>query len=177
MNDELLTKHFGDKGGFSRVSNTLIRLYTLLDGFDASTAGLYAYLRSWRNSSDPSSPMHNIVWHSRDYMYEQSGLKRKAFNARLKALETYGLVSVVKSKTVANKDYFIVHDPLERDEFLRRWPEVAERFIETAAEIERRNKEFRQQQLAAEIAEVRNAYAEEWSVQKEQTGVSKTDNP
>src|SRR5690554_4070496 len=122
MNDELIKKHFGDEDGFSRVSNTLIRLYTLLDDFDVTTAGLYAYLRSWRNS-DPKSEMYNTVWLSREYMYEQSGLKRKAFNKRLNVLRKYGLVSVVKSKTVANKDYFIVHDPLERDEFLRRFPE------------------------------------------------------
>lgn len=38
-----LTKHFGDERGFSRISNTLTRLYTQLDGFDATTVGLYAY--------------------------------------------------------------------------------------------------------------------------------------
>jgi hypothetical protein len=176
MNDELIKKHFGDEGGFSRVSNTLIRLYTLLDDFDVTTAGLYAYLRSWRNS-DPKSKMYNIVWLSREYMYEQSGLKRKAFNKRLNVLRKYGLVSVVKSKTVANKDYFIVHDPLERDEFLRRFPEVAERFIETAAEIDSKNKEYRQRKLAEEIEAARLEHAKKWNVQKEQSGVSKTDNP
>ena len=177
MNEELIKKHFGDKDGFSRVSNTLIRLYTLLDGFDVTTAGLYAYLRSWRHSKDPSSHMYNVVWLSREYMYEQTGLGRRAFNSRLAALEKYGLVSVIKSKTIANKDYFIIHDPLDRDEFLQRFPEVAAKFIETAAEIEQKNAEFRRQQLAKEIEEARKVHAEEWNVQNVQSGVYKTHSP
>ncbi|MFF2501081.1 hypothetical protein [Peribacillus sp. NPDC058075] len=49
---EQLIKHFGDPTGFSRISNTLVHFYTLLDGFDVTIAGLYAFLRSWRNTTN-----------------------------------------------------------------------------------------------------------------------------
>lgn len=153
---EKLTKHFGDPAGFSRVSNTLVRLYTQLEGFDATTVGLYAYLRSWRNSSDDE--MKHIVWHSREYLYAQSGMGRKAFNARLAVLRKYGLVDIVKSPIVANKDYFVVHDPLTRDEFIEKYSDEIAKFFEKVDEIEKRNADDRKrreeivrQKLAAEI--------------------------
>lgn len=142
LSEELLVKHFGNEDGFSRVSNTLTRLYTQLEGFDASTVGLYAYMRSWRNTTDPT--MLNIVWHSREYLYAQSGLGRKAFGARLEVLKKYGLVDVVKSSIVPNKDYFVVHDPLERNEFVAKYPEVIYEFLEKADDIEKKNAEDRE---------------------------------
>lgn len=154
--EEQLVKQFGDPSGFSRVSNTLVRLYTLLDGFDATTAGLYAYLRSWRNTSNPD--MFGIVWHSREYLYAQSGLGRKAFDSRLAVLKKYGLVDVVKSPQVPNKDYFVIHDPLTRDEFIEKYPDEVKRFFEkveainskAAADRERRQR-FALEKLAEEV--------------------------
>jgi hypothetical protein len=149
-----LTKHFGDPNGFSRISNTLTRLYTQLEGFDATTVGLYAYLRSWRNTTDEK--MKGIVWHSREYLYAQSGLGRKAFEARLKVLKKYGLVDVVKSPVVPNKDYFVVHDPLSRDEFIEKYPAEVEKFLKIVAEIEAKNeadREKRQQIARQKLAE------------------------
>jgi hypothetical protein len=132
-----LKKHFGDPNGFSRISNTLTRLYTQLEGFDATTVGLYAYLRSWRNTADEK--MKGIVWHSREYLYAQSGLGRKAFESRLRVLKKYGLIDVVKSPMVPNKDYFVVHDPLSRDEFIAKYPVEVEIFFKAASEIEEKN--------------------------------------
>jgi replication initiation and membrane attachment protein DnaB len=155
MIKEKLTKHFGDPNGFSRISNTLTRLYTQLDGFDATTVGLYAYLRSWRNTRDEK--MRGIVWHSREYLYAQSGLGRKAFEARLRVLKKYGLIDVVKSPVVPNKDYFVVHDPLTRDEFIEKYPAEVELFFKTAEEIEAKNladREKRQQIARDKLAEV-----------------------
>ena len=134
--DEQLTKHFGAPKGFSRVSNTLTRLYTLLDGFDASTIGLYAYLRSWRNTSDPN--MKGIVWHSREYMYLQSGLGRTAFASRLNKLIEVGLVEIIKSPTIPNKDYFIVYDPLDRDTFIEKFGDKVDKFFNDVDELEDR---------------------------------------
>lgn len=149
-----LTKHFGDERGFSRISNTLTRLYTQLDGFDATTVGLYAYLRSWRNTSDEQ--MKGIVWHSREYLYAQSGLGRKSFNARIEVLKKYGLVDVVKSPMVPNKDYFVIHDPLSRDEFIAKYPDEVEKFFEKAEGIEAKiaaDREKRQQIAREKLAE------------------------
>jgi len=180
---EQLTKHFGDPTGFSRMSNTLVRLYPLLDGFDATTAGLYAYLRSWRNTTDPK--MLGIVWHSRDYLQAQSGLGRKAFDSRLAALKKYGLVSVVKSPIVANKDHFVVHDPLTRDEFIVKYPKEVEAFFtkvdeineRTAADRERRKK-IAEERLAEEVQLSHLRRAAMSNVQKgTDDSASKTDIP
>lgn len=144
--EKILIRHFGDPGGFSRVSNTLVRLYTQLDGFSSDVVGLYAYLRSWRNTTDPE--MLNIVWHSREYLYLQSGLGRRAFDTRLKVLEKYGLVNVFKSKITANKDYFVINDPLERDEFIARFSEEVAGFFKKRDELEKKtqlDRERRQQ--------------------------------
>ncbi|EMY5504902.1 hypothetical protein A6283_05670 [Bacillus wiedmannii] len=46
--EDTLKKHFGDPTGFSRVSNSLVRLYTLLPEFNSDVVGLYAYMWSWR---------------------------------------------------------------------------------------------------------------------------------
>lgn len=149
-----LKKHFGDPNGFSRISNTLTRLYTQLEGFDATTVGLYSYLRSWRNTTDEK--MKGIVWHSREYLYAQSGLGRKAFESRLRVLKKYGLVDVVKSPVVPNKDYFVVHDPLSRDEFIAKYPVEVEQFYKIAEEIEAKNladREKRQKIVRDKLAE------------------------
>ncbi|MCU4820280.1 hypothetical protein OCA00_01315 [Bacillus cereus] len=140
--EEILMKHFGMHTGFSRVANSLVRLYTLLPGFNSDVVGLYAYMRSWRNSN--SEDLLYTVWHCREYLQLQSGLGRKAFNTRLKVLETYGLVEIKKSPRVANKDYFIVHDPLERDVFLETYRQYVDGFLDKAAEIEARNKTDRE---------------------------------
>ncbi|RFU60525.1 hypothetical protein D0466_21105 [Peribacillus glennii] len=130
---EQLTKHFGHPAGFSRTSNTLIRLFTLLESFNSDTAGLYAYLRSCRNTTDPK--MQGIVWRSPEYLQAQSGLGRKAFDSRLAVLKKYGLVDTVKSPVVANKDYFVVLDPLSRDEFITRYPDQIDAFFTVVDEI------------------------------------------
>ncbi|HDR8094248.1 TPA: hypothetical protein QCZ12_004359 [Bacillus cereus] len=142
LSEEILMKHFGMHIGFSRVANSLVRLYTLLPGFNSDVVGLYAYMRSWRNSN--SEDLLYTVWHCREYLQLQSGLGRKAFNTRLSVLVTYGLVEIKKSPQVANKDYFIVHDPLERDEFLITYRQYVDEFLNKAAEIEARNKTDRE---------------------------------
>ncbi|EPC8419964.1 hypothetical protein ACR3AO_002553 [Bacillus wiedmannii] len=139
---DILMKHFGMHTGFSRVANSMVRLYTLLPGFNSDVVGLYAYMRSWRNTSNED--LLHTVWHCREYLQLQSGLGRKAFNTRLKVLETYGLVEIKKSPMVANKDYFIVHDPLERDVFLETYQQYVDEFLSKAAEIEVRNKTDRE---------------------------------
>ncbi|MFL1665314.1 hypothetical protein [Bacillus cereus] len=142
LSEEILMKHFGMHTGFSRVANSLVRLYTLLPGFNSDVVGLYAYMRSWRNSN--SEDLLYTVWHCREYLQLQSGLGRKAFNNRLSVLQMYGLVEIKKSPQVANKDYFIVHDPLERDEFLVTYRQYVNGFLDKAAEIEARNKTDRE---------------------------------
>ncbi|HDX9587941.1 TPA: hypothetical protein ROX98_000862 [Bacillus pseudomycoides] len=173
LSEDILKKHFGDHTGFSRVANSLVRLYTLLPGFNSDVVGLYAYMRSWRNSSNED--LLYTVWHSRDYLQLQSGLGRKAFNTRLSVLVTYGLVEIKKSPQVANKDYFIVHDPLERDEFLETYRQYVDEFLDKAAEIETRNKTYRErryeeqkQQLYEDIRMSHEARKVP-SVQKEQS--------
>lgn len=52
-------------------------------------------MRSWRNTNN--GDLLHIVCHYREYLQLQSGLGRKAFNTRLKVLETYGLVDIKKS--------------------------------------------------------------------------------
>jgi hypothetical protein len=163
---EQLKKHFGDETGFSRISNTLTRLYTQLEGFDATTVGLYAYLRSWRNTSDEK--MRGIVWHSREYLQAQSGLGRKAFDARLRVLKKYGLVDVVKSPAVPNKDYFVILDPLSRDDFIEKYPAEVAEFFSIAADIEKKNvldREKRQQIAREKLAVEIQLIQLRWSVQ------------
>jgi hypothetical protein len=100
--------------------------------------------------------MKGIVWHSREYLYAQSGLGRKAFESRLNVLKKYGLIDVVKSPVVANKDYFVVHDPLSRDEFIEKYPTEVEQFFKEANGIEEKNmadREKRQQIARDKLAE------------------------
>ncbi|WP_158555992.1 hypothetical protein [Peribacillus glennii] len=68
-------------------------------------------------------------------MQAQSGLGRKAFDSRLAVLKKYGLVDTVKSPVVANKDYFVVLDPLSRDEFITRYPDQIDAFFTVVDEI------------------------------------------
>jgi hypothetical protein len=134
--EELLCKHFGAPDGYTSVESVVIRLYTLLDGFDITTAGLYLYLRSWRSTREDTK---GLVWHSREYMYAQTGIGRKAFDARLKTLIKYELVTPIQSPYAPNKQNFIIHDPLTRDEFIRKYPEAVEKFLQKVEEIEARN--------------------------------------
>jgi hypothetical protein len=150
MNDfqkqELIDRHFGYQTGGAMVKTSLVRMYTQLPGFNTDVAGLYAFLRSWRNSKEDSDMFH-AVWHSKDYLYIQSGLGRKAFASRLEVLERYNLVTVKKSTIIPNKDVIYVHDPLTRDEFAKAHPKVVEEFIQKAAGIEARNLEYRLSEL------------------------------
>lgn len=82
--------------------------------------------------------MKGIVWHSREYLYAQSGLGRKSFNARIEVLKKYGLVDVVKSPMVPNKDYFVIHDPLSRDEFIAKYPDEVEKFLRKQKRLRRK---------------------------------------
>jgi len=156
FDDQLVFKHFGNERGFAHVLTSVLRLYTLLPEFDVTHAGLYAYFRSWRNSTDPERI--NLVWHSKQYMYAQSGLGRSAFDARLKVLIKYGLITPIKSELVPNKDIYYVHDPLTRDNFINQYREqVKEFFIKveeiesiTAADRERR-KVVAEQKLTEEV--------------------------
>lgn len=150
MNDfqkqELIDRHFGWERGSSMVKTSLVRMYTQLPDFNTDVAGLYAFLRSWRNSKEDSD-MHHAVWHSKDYLYAQSGLGRKAFASRLEVLERYNLVTVKKSPIIPNKDVIYVHDPLTRDEFAKAHPKVVDEFIQKAVGIEARNLEYRLSEL------------------------------
>lgn len=139
--EELLCKHFGAPDGYTSVESVVIRLYTLLDRFDITTAGLYLYLRSWRSTREETK---GLVWHSREYIYAQTGIGRKAFDARLEVLQKYDLVSLIKSPYAPNKHNFVIHDPLPRDEFIRKYPEAVEKFLQKVEEIEARNMADRQ---------------------------------
>lgn len=152
----LILKHFGNEAGFAHVLTSVLRLYTLLPEFDVTHAGLYAYFRSWRNSTDPAKL--NTVWHSKQYMYAQSGLGRSAFDARLKVLIKYGLITPIRSELVPNKDIYYVHDPLSRDKFIDVYGANVEAFLKKIEEIESvtvadraRRKEIAEQRLADEI--------------------------
>ncbi|MFE4524010.1 hypothetical protein ACFRCQ_18190 [Cytobacillus firmus] len=134
MDDQQIFKHFGNEKGFAHVLTSVLRMYTLLPDFDVTHAGLYAYFRSWRNSTDEDRL--NLVWHSKQYMYAQSGLGRSAFDSRLKVLIKYGLITPIKSELVPNKDIYYVHDPLSRDKFLEVHKTHVETFFKKVEEIE-----------------------------------------
>ncbi|SFS76184.1 hypothetical protein SAMN04488601_10344 [Paenibacillus sp. 453mf] len=55
------TKPLAYDEGFARVTNIVLRMYTLLDGFTLETAGLYAYLLTWRQHN-ANHRMHGKAW-------------------------------------------------------------------------------------------------------------------
>ena len=142
QSEEMINRHFGSPDGKAMIYTSLVRMYTQLEGFSTDVAGLYAFLRSWRNSKE-GHEMYHAVWHSKEYMYAQSGIGRKAFNKRLQMLEKYGLVTVKKSDIIPNKDVIYVHDPLTRDQFIEKYPDVVETFVKEALRIEAKNAEYR----------------------------------
>jgi hypothetical protein len=164
--EEILRKHFGAPDGYTSVESVVIRLYTLLDGFDITTAGLYLYLRSWRSMREDTK---GLVWHSREYMYAQTGIKRKAFDARLKTLIKYKLVTPIPSPYASNKHNFIIHDPLTRDEFIRKYPQVVDKFLQKIEGIEARNmtdrqrrEEIARQKLIEQVQSVQKGHDDDY---------------
>jgi len=159
FNPELIDRHFGFPGGGAMTRSSLVRLYTLIDGFDVTHVGLYAYFRSWRNSTDENR-LHT-VWHSKEYMYAQTGLGRSAFNSKLKKLIEVGLITELPSEVVPNKKVWYVFDPLSRDQFIEKYPDKVRAFFERAEEIEKENvkdrerrKEIAEQKLAGRVMEL-----------------------
>lgn len=153
VSQELINKHFGIEGGGAMVKTSLVRLYTLLDGFDATHVGLYAYFRSWRNSSDEDRL--NTVWHGKEYMQLQTGLGRTAFDSRLKKLVEVGLISEIPSSEVPNKKIYYVHDPLSRDEFIDKYPEAVAEFTKKVAELEEKNRKNREDRRRRDLEAIR----------------------
>ncbi|PQP85465.1 hypothetical protein CPT76_36270 [Paenibacillus sp. AR247] len=82
---------------FTMVDDIVLRMYTLLDGFTVETAGLYAYLKSWRQN-DPDHKFYNCVWLAREEIYAQTSIGRKPFDRHLKALKDCGLVTIERGR-------------------------------------------------------------------------------
>jgi replication initiation and membrane attachment protein DnaB len=149
FNAEDVFRHFGKEDGYAKVLTSVLRLYTQLPDFDVSHAGLYAYFRSWRNTTDQDKL--NTVWHSKDYMYAQTGLGRTAFNRKLSVLEKYELVTTLKHDHIPNKYVYYVHDPLPRDKFIEKYSEYVREFFDKVEEIEKQARGYRSE-LAERIA-------------------------
>jgi hypothetical protein len=126
--------------GFVQTPNTIIRLYTLLDGFDITTAGVYIFMRSWRNN-DPSAEYHNCVWLSREEMAAQLGIGVDKLRVQIRKLTEYGLIEIRKSKSRANKDVFEVKEPLTEEQFREAYPDAIKKFESRLEEINARNKD------------------------------------
>jgi hypothetical protein len=155
---DLLFKHFGKEDGYVHVLTSLYRLYTQLPDFDVTHAGLYGYFRSWRNSTDQDKL--NTVWHSKKYMYAQTGLGRTAFNARLKVLIKYGLITPIESELVPHKQIYYVHDPLPRDQFIEKYSVYVNEFFEKAEKIEKENAEDRERRREIAMKKLKTKVAE-----------------
>jgi|SRR5699024_6675456 len=153
INEDFIFKNFGVEGGGAMVKSSLVRLYTLIDGFDATHVGLYAYFRSWRNSTDKDRL--NTVWHSKEYMQIQTGLGRKAFNSRLSKLVEVGLITEIPSQSNPMKKIYYVHDPLSRDEFIKKYPDEINRFAKKLEEMERKNNEYKERRKQKELESIR----------------------
>lgn len=153
IDEKFINKHFGVEGGGAMVKSSLIRLYTLLDGFDATHVGLYAYFRSWRNTTDKQRL--NTVWHSKEYMQIQTGLGRTAFNSRLKKLVEVGLITEIPSRENPMKKIYYVHDPLSRDQFIEKYPKEIEKFKERIEEMERKNNEYKERRRQADLEAIK----------------------
>lgn len=122
------------KDSFTMVEDIVLRMYTLLDGFTIETAGLYAYLRSWRQN-EPSHKLYRCVWLSREEIYAQTGIGRKPFDRHLRALTECGLVRMEKGRLrEPNKQVFVVNEPLTEAEFRALYPEQIARFDATLQE-------------------------------------------
>lgn len=122
------------KDSFTMVEDVVLRMYTLLDGFTIETAGLYAYLRSWRQN-EPSHKLYRCVWLSREEIYAQTGIGRKPFDRHLRALTDCGLVRMEKGRLrEPNKQVFVVNEPLTEAEFRALYPEQIARFDATLQE-------------------------------------------
>jgi predicted transcriptional regulator len=151
MEEKKIQRHFGSVDGASMVRTSLLRMYTTLEEFDVTTAGLYAYFRSWRNTNGDAEKK-NTVWLQKEYMFEQTGLGRTAFNKRLEVLKRYGLITELDSNRGPNKKIYYVHDPLSRDAFLKKYPDELKKFIEEVEKIEKKSNE--NNETLARIAEL-----------------------
>jgi hypothetical protein len=140
MEDWKINRHFGSEKGSSMVRTSLLRMYTALEGFDVSTAGLYAYFRSWRNTTGDIRTK-NTVWHQKEYMYVQTGLGRTAFNSRLETLKKYGLITELDSNRGPNKKVYYVHDPLSRDDFIKKYTQEVKELVKKVEEVEKKSDE------------------------------------
>lgn len=119
---------------FTKVDDIVLRMYTLLDGFTVETAGLYAYLKSWRQN-DPNHKFYNCVWLAREEIYAQIGIGRKPFDRHLRALKDYGLVTIERKRLrEPNKHLFVVNDPITEAEFRVRYPEAVAKFNDALQE-------------------------------------------
>src|SRR5690625_845905 len=150
---DFIMKNFGVEGGMSVIRSSLVRLYTLLDGFDATHVGLYAYFRSWRNSSDESRL--NTVWHGKDYMQLQTGLGVRAVNARLKVLVRVGLITEIPKSSNSQRMFYYVHDPLSRDQFIEKYPDEVREFARKREILANKNKENRENMRLADLAAIK----------------------
>lgn len=138
--------------GFTRVDNTLLRLYPLLPGFSIEATGLYAFFRSWMNTNPQRGPM-NSAWLSREEIFAISGYGRTKFERNLDSLTRYGLIEVTKSSRVrANKHIFKVNDPLTEAEFRAVYPEAIEelqkRLLRIKEDVEADAKQFEEKKRA-----------------------------
>jgi hypothetical protein len=135
-------RHFGHESGFIQVGHVVYRLYPLLDGFDITTAGLYSYLHSWRNTKE-GYELYHCVWQNKDYMYRQSGLSRYKFNKHLKLLIEYGLIDERNSSKVPNKKIYEVLEPLSADVFMQKYSAEVQKFLDDIAVLNEANEQDR----------------------------------
>lgn len=123
--------------GFVQVDNIVFTMYPLLDGFSVETAGLYAYLCSWKQNN-PEHPRYNCVWLTQKDIMAQAGIGRSKFERYIAALNKYALLNIRKSDTAANKDVYQVLEPLTEAEFRSRYPKEIEKFSKTIAKEQER---------------------------------------
>ncbi|MEZ2660597.1 hypothetical protein [Aneurinibacillus aneurinilyticus] len=136
--------------GFTQVPNMILRMYTLLDGFDIEAAGMYAYLHSWRQNN-PEHELYQCVWLTHEAMQIQAGIGRGKFDRLMGVLIKYGLVRKLKASNIPNKNVYEVLEPLSDDEFRARYTAEIAKFVERIDALQQKIEVDRHQFAAKKV--------------------------
>src|SRR5699024_11564582 len=66
-----------------------------------------------------------------------------------------GLITEIPSQSNPMKKIYYVHDPLSRDEFIKKYPDEINRFAKKLEEMERKNNEYKERRKQKELESIR----------------------
>jgi hypothetical protein len=113
-------KEIDDK--YVRLPKALLKLYTLLPGFDNDCAVVHATLCDYVNEE------YGYAWPSRYQLAMDCNISLRKLDKCLKTLAHYELIT--KKRGINNSNQYFVHEPLTVGEFFAKYPTAREEYEE-----------------------------------------------